>query len=149
VIIVNRGFVSRHRLVSHLGGRIYQAPCQRGPERLLALLITELVIESKLFAQDEQPSQPTKVEKSNRQEQERKSQPQTAALPGGSCPAEPLNCRFVSTAQDSSFQSPELDAAEERERQSGHRQGEPVTETEHVPRLQCQGGEDEGVLCAW
>ena len=52
-----------------------------------------------------------------------KSQPQTAALPGGSCAAEPLNDRFASTAHDAPSQSPELDAAEDREGQADRCQG--------------------------
>jgi hypothetical protein len=86
------------------------------------MLNKDLVIEPRSFSQDEHPSQPPKVENSNRQEQKRKAEPQTATLPGRSCPAEALNCRFVSTAQDAPFQSPELDAAEERERQFGRNQ---------------------------
>jgi hypothetical protein len=86
------------------------------------MLKKDLVIESRLFAQDEQPSQPTKVEKSNCQEQQREAQPQSAALPGRSCPAEPLNCWLVGTADNGPVQSPELDAAEERERQFGRNQ---------------------------
>jgi hypothetical protein len=72
------------------------------------------------------------VEKSNCQEQKWEAQPQTAALPGGSSPTETLNRRFVGTAEDPPVQSPELDTAEERERQSCYRQGEPITESEHV-----------------
>jgi len=36
-------------------------------------------------ARKNQPSQPPKVDQANPEEQERETQPQTAALPGGSC----------------------------------------------------------------
>jgi hypothetical protein len=45
-------------------------------------------------------------------------QPQTAALPGGSSAAGSLNDRLVGTNDDFSFQSPELEAAEDCKRQT-------------------------------
>ena len=66
---------------------------------------------------------------------ERELQPQTAALPRWACATYPLNHRFVSTADDAPVQSPELEAAKERERQADRRQGEPIAESEHACRL--------------
>ena len=72
---------------------------------------------------NQHPSQPAKVDQPDGQEHEWEPQPQTAALPGGSSATEPLYHRFVRSAHDAPLQSPELDAAQDRERQAHHCQG--------------------------
>ena len=64
------------------------------------------------------PSQPAEVDQPDAKEEKWKAQPQTAALPGGSGAAQPLSEWLVSPAHDALFQSPELDAAQDREGQA-------------------------------
>ena len=86
------------------------------------------------IAREKHPSQPAEIEQPDSQEQKWESQPQTAALPGWSSAAQPLRKWFVSTAHDAPFQSPQFDAAEERERQADRSQREPVSERDHDSR---------------
>jgi len=82
-------------------------------------------------ALEQLPCEPAKLTQPNCQEQEWETQPQTAALPGGSSATELLGERFVGTAHHAPFQSPELDAAQDRERQTDHCRRQPVAEIEH------------------
>lgn len=72
----------------------------------------------RLLARERHPSEPAEVKQPKAQQQERESQSQTSALPGGARAAEPLNHQFVGTADDAPVQSPELDAAKKRECQT-------------------------------
>src|SRR5271157_467629 len=77
------------------------------------------------------PGQPAKVAQPDSQEQERNSQPQTAAFPGRSYPTQTLNGRLVTAPHDSSFQTIELETGRDRESQPYHCRWQPVREIGH------------------
>src|SRR5271166_5287436 len=83
------GFSLRSRSLMRLRGRVSAKLIRNlsDPDRLSC----SLTLNRRSFPRVEHPSQPPEVDQPDGQEQEREPQPQTAAVPGGSGAAEPLN----------------------------------------------------------